>query len=163
MAEHRESQFVFWTPGIPAPQGSKRHVGGGRLVESSKKVEPWRRAVAAAARAAQNRGWEPMDGALAVEIEFWLPRPKGHPKTIRTEPIGPPDLDKLCRSTFDALTQSGTIHDDARIVRLTADKQFVPNDVRHALPGDAAEPGALIRVGPRWLRGTIGTNGAETP
>ena len=41
------SNRVF-IPGVPAPQGSKRHVGGGRLVESSKKVKPWRRAVNAA-------------------------------------------------------------------------------------------------------------------
>lgn len=32
--------------GLPAPQGSKRHVGEGRMVESSKRVKPWRRQVA---------------------------------------------------------------------------------------------------------------------
>jgi hypothetical protein len=31
--------------GLPAPQGSKRHVGGGRMIEASKKVGPWREAV----------------------------------------------------------------------------------------------------------------------
>ena len=36
--------------GLPAPQGSKRHVGEGRMVESSKRVKPWRRQVAAAYR-----------------------------------------------------------------------------------------------------------------
>ena len=34
----------------PAPQGSKRHVGGGRLIEASKRVKPWRQAVAATSR-----------------------------------------------------------------------------------------------------------------
>ena len=28
--------------GIPGAQGSKRHVGNGVMVESSKKVKPWR-------------------------------------------------------------------------------------------------------------------------
>ena len=35
--------------GTPAPQGSKRHVGRGVMVESSKKVKPWREAVKQAA------------------------------------------------------------------------------------------------------------------
>ncbi len=35
--------------GSPAAQGSKRHVGGGRLIEQSKAVAPWRKAVRAAA------------------------------------------------------------------------------------------------------------------
>ena len=33
----------FAVLGLPAPQGSKRHVGEGRMVESSKRVKPWRR------------------------------------------------------------------------------------------------------------------------
>ena len=37
---------TFHITGItPAPQGSKRHVGNGRMVESSAKVKPWREAV----------------------------------------------------------------------------------------------------------------------
>lgn len=35
--------------GLPAPQGSKRHVGRGVMVESSKNVKPWRSAVVWAA------------------------------------------------------------------------------------------------------------------
>ncbi|QDH92357.1 RusA-like resolvase [Gordonia phage Spooky] len=37
---------TIWIPGIPAPQGSKRHVGNGILIESSKRVGPWRAVVA---------------------------------------------------------------------------------------------------------------------
>ena len=40
--------------GLPAPQGSHKHVGGGRMVESSKKVKPWRQDVKAAAEALGN-------------------------------------------------------------------------------------------------------------
>ena len=39
--------------GQPAPQGSKRHVGKGVMVESSKKLRPWRQDVKAAAEAAR--------------------------------------------------------------------------------------------------------------
>ena len=35
--------------GVPAPQGSKRHIGNGILIENSKKVKPWRQDVRAAA------------------------------------------------------------------------------------------------------------------
>lgn len=31
----------FHVIGLPAPQGSKKHVGHGVMVESSKKVKPW--------------------------------------------------------------------------------------------------------------------------
>ena len=37
----------FTVHGLPAPQGSKRHVGKGVMVESSKYVKPWREAVKA--------------------------------------------------------------------------------------------------------------------
>ena len=40
----------FEVVGLPAAQGSKRHVGNGVMVESSKALKPWRSAVAEAAR-----------------------------------------------------------------------------------------------------------------
>jgi len=44
------TRVEFTVLGVPAPQGSKRHVGRGVLVESSKALGPWRDAVAWAAR-----------------------------------------------------------------------------------------------------------------
>lgn len=110
----------FYVPGTPAPQGSKRHVGGGRLIESSKKVKPWREAVARVA--ASHVLDEPVDGHLRVIIRFELPPPKK--SRFGNRPAGPPDLDKLTRSTFDGLTASGLIVDDARVVSLTATKHW---------------------------------------
>jgi hypothetical protein len=43
-------QVCFTVYELPAPQGSKRHVGNGRMIESSTKVKPWRQAVIAAAK-----------------------------------------------------------------------------------------------------------------
>lgn len=136
----------FWVPGIPAPQGSKKHVGGGRMVESSKKVKPWRKAVHEAARAAQPAGFRAFDGPVAVTYEFWMPRPTTYPKTWRVLPHKTPDLDKLLRSTNDALTSSGTIQDDGRIVIITSTEEYVPSDPRHARDGDAATSGVLITI-----------------
>jgi Holliday junction resolvase RusA-like endonuclease len=142
--------------GTPAPQGSKRHVGGGRMVEMSKRVKPWREAVRSNAEdaiQAQGDYWPgPLAGALAVEMVFTATRPKSHYRTGRNaallrdgvppQPTGAPDLDKLARSTCDALTDSGAIEDDARIVeyrRLA--KVYAAED-----PDALSTPGAVIRI-----------------
>jgi Holliday junction resolvase RusA-like endonuclease len=113
--------------GQPAPQGSKRHVGNGVMIESSKKVKPWRADVKAAATTAVDMlpGWAPLDGPLSVSMVFTTLRPKGHYGTGRnagivkasapSRPATIPDLSKLVRSTEDALT--GLVWaDDARVV-----------------------------------------------
>ena len=110
----------FTVRGLPAPQGSKRHVGGGRMVEMSRKVGPWRDAV----RTETQRAVEaPMTGPVTVLLEFWLPRPASAPKRVIL-PAKRPDLDKLVRSTLDGLTAGGAWKDDAQVVRLTAVKRF---------------------------------------
>jgi crossover junction endodeoxyribonuclease RusA len=124
--------IAFVVIGDPAPQGSKRFVGKGVMVESSKRVKPWREAVAGAAyeaRAGQASacGLAPLDGPLLLRVTFWLPQPTSLSK--RKAALGPfrkPDLSKLIRSTEDALTTAGVIADDARIVRLDAEKRFTP-------------------------------------
>ena len=122
--------------GVPAPQGSKRHVGGGILVESSKKVKPWREAVKWAVVEAGNPS---IDGAVFVQLEFYLPRPKGHYGTGRNagtiKPSSPerpavrPDIDKLTRSTLDGLTDAGVIVDDSRIVSMWLGKHYADDGV----------------------------------
>jgi crossover junction endodeoxyribonuclease RusA len=67
--------IAFFVPGKPAPQGSKRHVGRGIMVESSRDVGPWRERVALVAHNAM-AGRDLLDGAVAVRLEFTLPRPK---------------------------------------------------------------------------------------
>ncbi len=149
------SGLTFEVRAIPAPQGSKRHVGNGILVESSKKVKPWREAVRAECVAAMkanppalwlNPGWR---GPVEVWIDFRLPRPKSHYRTgkmsayLRDDaPVyvsKRPDIDKLIRSTLDALTASGVFGDDGQVARLTVDKYY-------AVP--AAPVGAVITVRP---------------
>lgn len=134
--------FHFFVIGLPAPQGSKRAFTppGGRftkMIEMSKKVGPWREAVAAAAiDAAQGFGWkhEPT-GPIRVDITFWLPAPKS---VKRLYPTTNPDADKLARSTYDGLTMSGAImHDDNQIVEGTQRKRYV-------LPGMATGASIII-------------------
>lgn len=134
--------------GRPAPQGSKRHVGNGRMIESSAAVKPWRDDVARAAdlamaqrgRLAPDAGCAPLlDGPLHVEMTFTRQRPKSAPKRRHAWASTVPDLSKLIRSTEDAL--NGRVWtDDARVVILQAAK---------LLTGDTAaldRPGAVIRI-----------------
>ena len=111
--------------GLPAPQGSKRHVGGGRMVESSKAVGPWRDAVRTETQRAIGT---PMEGPVNIHLIFWLPRPASAPKRVKV-PAKRPDLDKLVRSTLDGLTEGGAWRDDAQVVGLYARKVFAAGEV----------------------------------
>jgi crossover junction endodeoxyribonuclease RusA len=129
----------FTVMGTPAPQGSKRHVGRGILVESSKKVAPWREAVKWEAIRVHG-GKPPLEGPLYVSVHFYVRPPKklknGQQPITRTNG----DIDKLLRSTFDALVDSGMIRDDSQIVCVTARKEFA---------SDTTPPQAMIGIGPQ--------------
>lgn len=117
----------FDVVGIPAPQGSKRgYAQGGkvRLVEASKAVAPWRQDVAAAARAAAEAvGWVP-PAQVTVHVDFYLRRPASVSERRRPFPSVKPDIDKLARSTLDALTTAGVVSDDATVVELHCRKLY---------------------------------------
>lgn len=115
------SDLSFFVPGKAAAQGSKRHVGRGVMVEMSKDLPAWRTAVANAARTA-HQGRPTIDGPVAVAMTVYLAKPRT--TKFRAYPAGPPDGDKLCRSAGDALTASGVIKDDARIVHWDAWKRW---------------------------------------
>jgi len=144
--------------GTPAPQGSKKFVGmrAGHavLVESSKKVGPWRKAVVAAASsaicmAADAAGrFRAFSCPLRVWMTFYLVRPKDHYRSgkfshmLRDDaPIHPsvyPDVSKLARSTEDALTDAGVWLDDAQVVT------YAVLEKRYATAEFA--PGAVITI-----------------
>ncbi|MDO3336388.1 RusA family crossover junction endodeoxyribonuclease [Mycobacteroides abscessus] len=116
------SEAVFFVPGKPAPQGSKRHVGRGILVESSKEVGPWRERVALVAHGAM-AGRPIFDGPVSVTLQFVLPRPKSAPKTRTPAATKRPDLDKLERAILDALTDV-CFADDSQVVSLSGYKRI---------------------------------------
>ena len=127
--------------GTPAPQGSKRHVGGGRMIEASNKVKPWRQAIVDQAIRDGVSGSQ-LDGPLMLRVTFYLQRPKSHSGARGIKASAPalpnkvPDLDKLLRSTCDGLTQAALIVDDALIVRIKARKVYA----------DEVAPGAIIYI-----------------
>lgn len=137
--------------GQVAGQGSKRHVGGGRMVESSKRVAPWRQDVIAAALAAigDDRAFFPITAPVTVTVTFWFPRPKAHhvagdpARPLRLDApmwcAGRVDVDKALRATHDALTDAGVWRDDAQVAEVTARKRW-------ASERDGGTPGASIRI-----------------
>lgn len=140
------STLTLRVHGTPAPQGSKRHVGNGVMVESSKRVKPWRQDVKYAALEAMSKDASPLTGPVSVVVTFYLPRPKGHYRTGRNayllrdsapaHPAVKPDVDKLLRSTLDALGEAGVWRDDSQVVALVAAKEYA----------DTCPPGAFLRV-----------------
>ena len=130
--------------GKPAPQGSKSHVGNGRMVESSKRLKPWREAVKEAALDATDAcGWQRLDGPVLVEIALCFDKPKSAPKKRRTWPItrSSGDADKLSRACLDALTDAAVFRDDSQVIRLIAHKYFTDDP-----EAPLSIPGAVIAV-----------------
>ena len=132
--------YKFFVHGRPAPQGSKRAMGRGIMIEQSKYVASWRQDVYQ--KALQVRGDEPLlDGPLFVNYRFLFLRPKSHYNKWGVKSDAPiycakaPDLSKLVRATEDALTGS-IIVDDRYIVSETAIKVF-----------NEDEQGCWIRIG----------------
>lgn len=121
----------LYVHGHPAPQGSKRHVGGGRMIEASKKVTPWREAVVGEVLRLRLDGTA-ISEACGVDVCFYFNRPKSHygpdglkdnaPAVPNLRSVG--DLDKLVRSTLDGLVQASLLHDDSHVVDLTARKRY---------------------------------------
>jgi Holliday junction resolvase RusA-like endonuclease len=130
----------FTIYGVPQPAGSKRgfyNKNAGRVIitDDAKKSRPWKAQVSDAAQQAMTftselgegtSGYMPLlDGPLALELVFYVPRPKGHYGSGRNahqlRPSAPdfpavkPDVLKLARAVEDALS-SIVYRDDAQIV-----------------------------------------------
>lgn len=116
--------------GRPAPQGSKKFGAHGQLLEASAYLRPWRAAVRRAAferyaewgvskaEILKNRL---IPGPVRFGAIFWMPRDH------RID--SPPDLDKLLRATWDALTSAGVWEDDGRVIGIDfLEKQHAPED-----------------------------------
>jgi Holliday junction resolvase RusA-like endonuclease len=139
--------------GTPAPKGSSRafyKAGMKRAVivkDNSERQKGWDRNVRETALEQLGPCLEPkfVQTPLCVELQFRLLRPAGHwgkgknaSRFIPSAPIAPigkPDIDKLARSTLDALIGLA-FDDDSRIVSLLCTKTY-------AAPG---QEGCLIVV-----------------
>lgn len=129
-------------------------MGHGIMVESSKRVRPWREDVKQAALRAldANPSWDRARSHVAMVVVFSMPRPKAHFRSGQWSHMlrenAPtmhgrmPDLDKLVRSTCDALSTAGAYADDSRLCSITAVKTYVDTD----FPGSLEVPGAHVEL-----------------
>jgi crossover junction endodeoxyribonuclease RusA len=117
----------FRAEGAPVPQGSMKVINGHILHSQGSALAVWRSTVALSARFA---GAKPVDGAIGIEIEFHVRRPK---TVRRAYPTVAPDLDKYIRACLDALTGIAYI-DDAQVIDIKATKVYSDN------------PGAQIKI-----------------
>jgi len=126
--------YSFTVYGTAAPQGSKRHVGNGVMLESSDRVRPWRQDVRFAALEKRPPEWD-MTKPMRLDLVFWFARPASHYGTkngityIKSNAPAQPvsarlgDIDKLSRAVLDALTGVAYL-DDRQVIRLEARKAY---------------------------------------
>ncbi|MBI5289943.1 MAG: RusA family crossover junction endodeoxyribonuclease [Chloroflexi bacterium] len=131
--------LTFRVLGVPVPQGSmKGYIRGGHvaLTSDNTKLRPWRDSVAwAALEAMRDAGLTLFEGPIAVEVTFYLPRPRSTPKRV-TRPAKKPDINKLLRGCLDAMSLV-VFRDDALVVTLSGAKWFA---------SQSRTPGALVTV-----------------
>jgi crossover junction endodeoxyribonuclease RusA len=131
------SVLDLFVPGRARTQGSKNYVGRTRsgraiLVESSN-VKPWRDRVEQACRETGLR----FAGPVEVHLTFVCHRPRKVKDAMTGLGRSAGDGDKLTRAVWDALTDSGVIEDDSRVLRWSGRKML-------ADPG--GQPGVWINV-----------------
>lgn len=141
-------KLIIDVQGRPAPQGSKELGGAGQLRESSAYLPAWRLAVKVATyKAYREAGIDParlpvFPRGMRLRIErcaFILAPEQG-------EPTNKPDIDKLLRSTLDALggaygRSARLFADDSQIVRIDGLEK-----IRHGDGERAMTPGAYIII-----------------
>lgn len=145
---------VFKVWGVVQPKGSSRAFipkGWKRAIVTSAnpRLKDWEGNVRAAAQIYAETNF--FDGPVALELAFYLPKPKSAPKS-RTHCTTRPDLSKCIRSTEDALI--GVLFtDDSAVVDVKASKHYAPEGsaacvvitVRAAAP-PVAVPGELFAL-----------------
>jgi Holliday junction resolvase RusA-like endonuclease len=138
MSENGVRRLEIFVAGDPKPMGSKtafvvRGPRGSRAVvtdgKSGKAMRSWQDSVTAEALSMWGDGGR-MTGPVEVVMTFFLARPGGqlnkHGQPRPSAPRYPavkPDIDKLARSTLDALAVV-LLADDSRVVTLTLGKRY---------------------------------------
>ena len=136
-------EYIITIKGIEsAPQGSKKHVGRGIMVETCKRLKSWRKEVSLRAKLIVD---QIIEEPVEVEVVFWFKRPLKHyllngmvrqsaPVYITNKNKG--DIDKHCRALLDSLTKSA-FADDSQVVSLHAVKKYCETD---------SQTGATIKI-----------------
>jgi Holliday junction resolvase RusA-like endonuclease len=115
--------------GQPRPKAFSR--GGHARIYDPGTAEGWKGQIALAARGLIPA---PLEGPLAVTMQFAMPRPKSHytKAGLRTSApkyhTGTPDADNLAKAVMDALTQLSAWRDDSQVAVLAVCKRYTAFD-----------------------------------
>jgi Holliday junction resolvase RusA-like endonuclease len=124
----------FRVHGVPKGQPRPRAFAfkGHARVYDAGTAEGWKSEIALAAR--PHLPTAPLEGALAIVIEVWMPRPAAHFIASKRErgrkagsPIyhtSKPDADNLAKAILDALSTLRFWHDDNQVARLVVIKRY---------------------------------------
>mgnify|MGYP000706368365 CR=1 FL=1 len=129
------TSFHIWIAGKATPQGSKKgFVINNRavLVDASEGNKAWRKHVSDRIR--EHADYIRYSGPVHVTVVFYMKKAKSNRTQFMMQK---PDIDKLCRSVLDAITDSEMIEDDSRVTSLTAYKHWETDDM---------PPGVYIRI-----------------
>jgi Holliday junction resolvase RusA-like endonuclease len=118
--------LMFIVQGEAIPQGSKTIAqGGGKtwLRDANPKLKAWRKSASEQIKQQLPKDlmFEKNEPVRAI-ILVYLPKPK---TVKRTRPTVKPDVDKLCRSIFDSITEAGAWVDDSQCVDVKIAKHYV--------------------------------------
>lgn len=143
-----------FVPGIPAPQGSARaivhkHTQRAVLIKANdKRQKSWRGDIRDALTDGYGQPHARFEAAVAVELAFVMPRPKSTPKTRATPAATKkPDLDKLVRAVFDAITSAGVWVDDSAAVDVHATKRIAERGESTGCLITIRDTGAVLPAG----------------
>jgi crossover junction endodeoxyribonuclease RusA len=123
-----------------------RYVGGRPYITpANPHLTGWRTKLARAART--YKGTTPrLTGPILIRLTFYMPRPAHHIApdgsvfaNAAATPCRKPDLDKLVRAVFDALTDAEVWGDDGQAVAVEARKVWAD---------PSTQPGAQIELEP---------------
>lgn len=122
--------ITYTIEGTPRPQGSKRHVGNGVMIESSRHVKEWR-AFARLKAVEAMREKERIDRphAVRIRVAFCFDRPKKHLRKGAVRIDAPeyhtarPDSDKLLRALLDSMSEV-VFEDDSQVAVIRVEKVY---------------------------------------
>ena len=141
------NRVEVWVPGLPRPKGNMRwNPHARRVYEATPGLDGWTDAIVLTVTA---RSVPTFAAGQPVQIDtaYLMPRPLAHwganglrPKYAHTFwHTTKPDLDKLDRAVFDALTRAGVVADDTQFCCGFRSKRLVQ-------PGE--QPGVRITLAP---------------
>lgn len=125
-------------PGLPETKGSWIPLGGGAMKRDNPREKAWSHTVGWAARGAL-RARPPSPARVRVDIVFRLPAPVGN-KNKR-------DLDKLLRSSLDALSKLVYV-DDEQVDMVVAEKIVTPDNHGATISVSEHVPRSCATLGP---------------